>query len=118
MCLKFQLFRFSRTKHLYRPQVIYATQLPPEEALDVLKSVAKVNTDKKWELLLPPNLQFEQRYPDLVQRQEMVWRATEQTYNEMDHEKSPKRARKRSQRDSKSYSSNTTMSLEPPVNPT
>lgn len=101
---------------MYRPQVIFATQLPPEEATEVLQSVAKLNSDKKWELLLSPDENFEQRYPDLVQRQEMVWRATEQTYNEMDHEKSPKRARKRSQRDSKTYPSSTlTMSTDPPT---
>lgn len=92
----FKLFRFSRTNSLYRRQVIFATQLPPEEGSEVLQSVAKLNSDKKWELLLSPDTQFEQRYPDLVQRQEMVWRATEQTYNEMDYEKSPKRSRKRS----------------------
>ncbi|XP_075160810.1 RNA polymerase III subunit E [Haematobia irritans] len=112
------LFRFSRTKYLYRPQVIFATQLPPEEALEVLQSVAKPNSEKKWELMLPPDLQFEQRYSDLVQRQEMVWRATEQTYNEMDHEKSPKRARKRSQRDSKSYSTSVSLSAESPASNT
>ncbi|XP_037818813.1 DNA-directed RNA polymerase III subunit RPC5 isoform X2 [Lucilia sericata] len=112
------LFRFSRTNSLYRRQVIFATQLPPEEASEVLQSVAKLNTDKKWELLLSPDTQFEQRYPDLVQRQEMVWRATEQTYNEMDYEKSPKRARKRSQRDSKTYSSTTLINSDPTTSST
>ncbi|XP_023294508.2 DNA-directed RNA polymerase III subunit RPC5 [Lucilia cuprina] len=112
------LFRFSRTNSLYRRQVIFATQLPPEEASEVLQSVAKLNADKKWELLLSPDTQFEQRYPDLVQRQEMVWRATEQTYNEMDYEKSPKRARKRSQRDSKTYSSTSLINSDPTTSST
>lgn len=96
------LFRFSRVKYLYRRQVITATQLPPDEAAEVLHSVARLNSEKKWELLLSPNKEFEQRYPELIQRQEMVWRATEQTYNEMDFEKSPKRSRKRSIRENKS----------------
>ncbi|XP_054732152.1 DNA-directed RNA polymerase III subunit RPC5 [Anastrepha obliqua] len=95
------LFRFSRVKYLYRRQVISATQLPPDEAAEVLHSVARLNSEKKWELLVTPNKEFEQRYPELVQRQEMVWRATEQTYNEMDFEKSPKRSRKRSIRELK-----------------
>ncbi|CAD7004910.1 DNA-directed RNA polymerase III subunit RPC5 [Ceratitis capitata] len=95
------LFRFSRVKYLYRRQVITATQLPPDEAAEVLHSVARLNSEKKWELLLTPNKEFEQRYPELLQRQEMVWRATEQTYNEMDFEKSPKRSRKRSIRESR-----------------
>uniref|UniRef100_A0A1A9W1P9 DNA-directed RNA polymerase III subunit RPC5 n=1 Tax=Glossina brevipalpis TaxID=37001 RepID=A0A1A9W1P9_9MUSC len=104
------LFRFSRANSLYRQQIIFATQLPSEEATEILKSVAYLNADKKWELLLPPDIQFEQRHSFLVQRQEMVWRASEQTYNEMDYEKSPKhRTRKRSQRDSKSYTGNPTI---------
>ncbi|XP_037939259.1 DNA-directed RNA polymerase III subunit RPC5 [Teleopsis dalmanni] len=95
------LFQFSRTPYIYRRQVISATQLPADEAFEVLKSVARLNSHKKWELLLPPDREFEQRNPELVQRQEMVWRATEQTYNEMDFEKSTQRVRKRSVRDSR-----------------
>uniref|UniRef100_A0A1B0FI91 DNA-directed RNA polymerase III subunit RPC5 n=1 Tax=Glossina morsitans morsitans TaxID=37546 RepID=A0A1B0FI91_GLOMM len=97
------LFRFSRANFLDRQKIIFDTQLPPEEATEILKSVAYLNSDKKWQLLLPPDTQFEQRYPVVVQRQDLVWRASEQAYNEMDYEKSPKRTRKRSQRDSKSY---------------
>lgn len=88
--------------------MISATQLPPDEALEVLQSVARLNSEKKWELILPPDKGFESRYPDLVQRQEMVWRATEQTYNDMDFEKSPKRVRKRSVRDSKQQQQHST----------
>ena len=84
--------------YLFRRQVISATQLPPDEAFEVLQSVARLNSEKKWELILRPDREFELRHPDLVQRQEMVWRATEQTFNDMDCEKSPKRIRKRSVR--------------------
>lgn len=95
-----QIFKFSRTPYLFRRQVISSTQLPPDEALEVLQSVACLNSEKKWQLLLPPDKEFEQRHSDLVQRQEMVWRANEQIFNDMDCERSPKRVRKRSVRDS------------------
>ncbi|XP_034481389.1 DNA-directed RNA polymerase III subunit RPC5 [Drosophila innubila] len=103
------LYRFSRTPYLYRNQVMTATQLPPAETLDVLSTVARVNSTKRWELLLPPDKEFEQKHVELVQRQELHWRATEQSYNEMDWAKETKRVRKRSTRKSESQSQQTTM---------
>lgn len=103
------LFRFSRTTYLYRNQVMTATQLPPAETLDVLSTVARVNTTKRWELLLPPDKEFEQKHAELVQRQELHWRATEQSYSEMDWAKETKRVRKRSTRKSESQQQTTTM---------
>ncbi|KAH8370993.1 hypothetical protein KR093_005850 [Drosophila rubida] len=108
------LFRFSRTPYLYRNQVMTATQLPPAETLDVLKTVARCNATKRWELLLPPDKEFEQKHVELVQRQELHWRATEQMYSEMDWAKETKRVRKRSTRKSESQSQQTTTSTTMP----
>jgi len=90
-----------------------ATQLPPAETLDVLKTVARVNTTKRWELLLPPDKEFEQKYPELVSRQEYHWTASEQHYNEMDWARETKRVRKRSTR--KSESQSLSSSMPPPA---
>ncbi|XP_017048722.1 DNA-directed RNA polymerase III subunit RPC5 [Drosophila ficusphila] len=107
------LFRFSRTPYLFRAQVMVATQLPPAETLDVLRTVARVNTTKRWELLLPPDKEFEQKYPELVSRQEFHWTASEQHYNEMDWARETKRVRKRSTR--KSESQSLSSSMPPPA---
>ncbi|KAH8398159.1 hypothetical protein KR215_008187 [Drosophila sulfurigaster] len=111
------LFRFSRTSFLYRNQVMTATQLPPAETLDVLKTVARVTATKRWELLLPPDKEFEQKHVELVQRQELHWRATEQMYSEMDWAKETKRVRKRSTRKSESQPSTSasTTTMPPPA---
>lgn len=91
-----------------------ATQLPPAETLDVLSTVGRVNATKRWELLLPPDKEFEQKHPELVQRQELHWRATEQSYSEMDWAKETKRVRKRSTRKSESQPQTTT-TMPPPA---
>ncbi|KAH8327613.1 hypothetical protein KR074_003279, partial [Drosophila pseudoananassae] len=109
------LFRFSRTACLYRAQVMAATQLPPAETLDVLRTVARVNATKRWELLLPPDKEFEQKHPELVQRQELHWRASEQHYNEMDWARETKRVRKRSTRKSESSTQSSNTSMPPPA---
>lgn len=95
------LYKFSTQEFLYRRKVIMSTQLPYEEVFEILQSVARLNTEKKWEILLPPDNIFESKYSELVQRQKMVWRARENYFNEMDYEKSPKRVRKRSVREAK-----------------
>ncbi|KAH8398761.1 hypothetical protein KR222_002968 [Zaprionus bogoriensis] len=109
-----QLYRFSRTAYLHRTQVMSATQLPPAETLDVLRTVARVNGTKRWELLLPPDKEFELKHTELVQRQELHWRATEQAYSEMDWAKETKRVRKRSTRKSESQPQTTTTTAMPP----
>ncbi|XP_055373249.1 DNA-directed RNA polymerase III subunit RPC5 [Condylostylus longicornis] len=95
------IYKFSKQEYLHRRKVIIATQLPPEETTEILTSIAKLNPEKKWELLLPPDVGFESRYPDLVQRQEGMWNLTQEKYLGMDFEKSPKRSRKRSLREVK-----------------
>ena len=55
--------------------------------------------------MIPPDVNFESRYGDIAQRQEMVWRPIEQMFLEMDFEKSPKRVRKRSIREVKTEKS-------------
>ncbi|ALC43022.1 Sin [Drosophila busckii] len=108
------LYRFSRTMWLQRQRVMAATQLPPAETLDVLSTVARVNASKRWELLLPPDTEFEQRHAELVERQELHWRAMEESFSHMDWAKETKRVRKRSTRKSESQPSTST-SMPPPA---
>lgn len=77
--------------------------MPPDEVHDILKSIAHLNIEKKWELILPTDIEFETKNQELVTRQQMVWKAAEQNYLDMerDGEKSPKRVRKRSTREYK-----------------
>ncbi|XP_055700907.1 DNA-directed RNA polymerase III subunit RPC5 [Phlebotomus papatasi] len=82
-----------------RQKISLVIQLPPEEVKEILQSVAQVSS-RGWELPLMPDLKFEGKYPELVQRQEMFWRSKEDLFSEMESEKVPKRVRKRSIRES------------------
>uniref|UniRef100_U5EU45 Putative sex-lethal interactor n=1 Tax=Corethrella appendiculata TaxID=1370023 RepID=U5EU45_9DIPT len=93
------LFQFTKTDYLDRQRLTIVTQLPTEEIKEILCSVAKLNAKKKWEMILPGDKQFEQKYPEIVERQQALWRGYEEKFSEM--EKSPKRVRKKSNRDSK-----------------
>lgn len=94
---------------LNRQRIGIVTQLPSEETKEVLESVAYLtfkkddfgNKKSVWELLKPPDIDFEKRHPDLVQRQEALWKAQEEKFIEMEHEKPEKRKRTRSVREIK-----------------
>lgn len=99
----FKLMRNEMT-NLNRHKISIITQLPQEETKEVLESVASVKTGEKikvWDLLKQPDYDFEKRHPEIVQRQDAFWRAQEEKFIEMETEKSEKRTRKKSVRESK-----------------
>lgn len=100
------LYKFMKNEMgpLNRQKVSTITQLPHEETKEVLESISIVKTSdkgKSWELLKPLDYDFEKRYPEIVQRQETIWKAQEEKFLEMEAEKSEKRTRKKSLRESK-----------------
>jgi DNA-directed RNA polymerase III subunit RPC5 len=95
--------------------VAAAVRLPPQDVLEIIRTVAKYNPSTGWELLIPPDVAFENKYPDVIQRQNLYWEARQRQFNEMlIGENVPKRQRKKSQRES--VSSDTMMSPKPRCN--
>lgn len=98
-----------------RRKVAAAVRLPPEDVLQVIRSVAKYNPNTGWELILPADTAFETKYPDVVQRYLMYFEGRQRLFNELQiGESIPKRQRKKSQRDS--VSSDTMLSPKPRCN--
>lgn len=95
------LFQLQKQEFLNRPKVSVVTQIPAEETKEILESVAKLRLKKGWELLQPPDQEFEAKYPEIVQRQEIYWKAQEAKFHELENEKPEKRVRKKSFRDTK-----------------
>lgn len=77
-------------------------KLPPEEVKEILSSVSTYQPDKGWELFIPPDPDFENKYPDVEQRQAHFWDARQRQFNEMlsGEQVNVKRQRKKSTRDS------------------
>src|SRR5690349_15695095 len=92
------------TKDLNRQKISTITQLPCEETKEVMESIAVVKIcgkDKYWELHKSRDKFFEKEHPQIVHRQEALWKAQEEKFREMELEKSEKRTRKKSVRESK-----------------
>lgn len=100
------LFKLMRNEmaFLNRHKISAVTMLPVEETKEIIESVAIVKSSDKgkiWDLLKPPDHDFEKRHPEIVQRQDAFWKAQEEKFLEMEAEKNEKRTRKKSHRDSK-----------------
>lgn len=100
------LFKLMRNEMalLNRQKISAITSLPVEETKEIIESVAIVKSTEKgkiWDLLKPPDHDFEKRHPEIVQRQDAFWKAQEEKFLEMEAEKNEKRTRKKSHRDSK-----------------
>ncbi|CAG9786012.1 unnamed protein product [Diatraea saccharalis] len=109
------LYLFTQHPYIDRRKVAAAVRLPPADVLEIIRSVAKFNPKTGWELLIPPDVAFETKYPDVIQRQNLYWEARQRQFNEMlMGENMPKRQRKKSQRES--VSSDTMMSPKPRCN--
>lgn len=96
------LYQFYRNEVIDRRKISNVTQIPADEVKQILLTVAKRHR-KQWQLLVPPNPQFEEQHQEVKQRQDAYWRAKEATYLEWQRlaeveEKSPRRKRKVSER--------------------
>lgn len=98
---EFVLFKLSVQDSLDRQQITQSTQLPMEEAKEVLESVGKYEVGRGWVMLLPPNDEYEEKYPELVQRRKAYWDGKQSEFQEMELMRLHKPSRKRSHRDSK-----------------
>lgn len=89
------LYQFYRNEFIDRKKISTVTQIPAEEVEELLLTISKWDGKNGWQLLRPPNLRFEQKYPELKQRQDNFWRSKEELFLELEQEaRSPRRKRK------------------------
>lgn len=99
------LYQFYSNKAIDRRKISNITQIPADEVNEILLTIAKRN-QKQWQLLLPPDSNFEKEHPEVKERQDKYWQPKENIYLEWQRqveadEKSPRRKRKISERSAK-----------------
>lgn len=93
------LYQFYRNETIDRKKISTITQIPSDEVKELLLTIASWNKPRGWHLVQPPNAEFDVRNPELKQRQDVFWRAKDESFQELEHEaKSPRRKRKISQK--------------------
>lgn len=69
----FVMWKFTQSRWVVRKEVAAVTKLCAEDVKDFLEHMAVVRINKGWEFLLPYDLEFIKKHPDVVQRQHMLW---------------------------------------------
>ncbi|KAL7632239.1 UNVERIFIED_CONTAM: hypothetical protein RMT77_017455 [Armadillidium vulgare] len=68
------LYLFTKSTTINRSNITELINIPAEEITKILKGVARFKNGKKtWDFVVPTDNNFIKKYPDVVQRQKMIW---------------------------------------------
>ncbi|XP_047108579.1 DNA-directed RNA polymerase III subunit RPC5 [Schistocerca piceifrons] len=76
------LHRFTQERFVQQEKVHKTTNLGSGELNEILSQFAKPRSGRGWELLRPYDNDFITRYPDVLQRQQMMWEAKQKQLQE------------------------------------
>ncbi|XP_068161865.1 DNA-directed RNA polymerase III subunit RPC5 [Antennarius striatus] len=69
----FVIWRFTLERSVMRKDVTSIIKLPPEDVKEFLEHVAAPRVNRGWEFLLPTDVDFVKKHPDVAHRQHMLW---------------------------------------------
>ena len=72
------LFLFTNSRYVDRNLATITAKISTEDVKEMLQQVSTLTAKYGWEFKLPFDQQFVNRFPDVVQRQEMLWKARQQ----------------------------------------
>lgn len=73
-----QLGQFTEHRFVKRKEMIEMSKLPTEEVTEILTQVSRMIPKKGWEFLLPYDMSFVSRFPEVVERQSLIWQMKKQ----------------------------------------
>ncbi|KAK1130022.1 hypothetical protein K0M31_019707 [Melipona bicolor] len=96
------LLSFTEHEFLDRKTISSVIKLPPDEINEIFTNLAIYETKKGWRLVIPSTKEFTESYPEIAQRQEILWEAKRKHFREaMEvHNQIPQRQRRKSNRES------------------
>ncbi|KAF5284395.1 hypothetical protein FQA39_LY17070 [Lamprigera yunnana] len=71
------LILFTKNQYVERRKVSSIIKIPSEEIKEIFVGISKLRYNKGWELTLPVDMEFINKYPDVVQRQSSLWKIRE-----------------------------------------
>ncbi|XP_017289766.1 DNA-directed RNA polymerase III subunit RPC5 [Kryptolebias marmoratus] len=69
----FVMWRFTQERSVIRKEIASIIKLPPEDVKEFLEHVAAPRVNRGWEFLLPTDVDFIKKHPDIAHRQHMLW---------------------------------------------
>ncbi|KAG0413261.1 hypothetical protein HPB47_009596 [Ixodes persulcatus] len=71
------MWLYTQSRHVVQSKFADTVRLPSEDVKTLLSEMGRL-TPSGWEFLLSPDKEFVTRFPDVVQRQQMLWDAKQQ----------------------------------------
>ncbi|MEQ2171194.1 hypothetical protein GOODEAATRI_008159 [Goodea atripinnis] len=68
-----KMWRFTQERSVMRKEIASIIKLPPEDVKEFLEHVATPRVNRGWEFLLPTDVDFIKKHPDVAHRQNMLW---------------------------------------------
>ncbi|XP_045214874.2 DNA-directed RNA polymerase III subunit RPC5-like isoform X2 [Mercenaria mercenaria] len=75
----FVMWRFTMTRCVTRKEIASIVKLPSEDVKDILEQMSHIKVNHGWEFVFEHDYDFTDRYPEIVERQNMLWDAKFQT---------------------------------------
>lgn len=96
------LSKFAENEYIDRRAISSVVRLRSDEITEIIMNLAKSQPKKGLQLIIPPDNEFEKKYPDIAQRQELFWETKRQYLRGKYGAQNlpPKRQRRRSNRES------------------
>ncbi|XP_015172040.1 PREDICTED: DNA-directed RNA polymerase III subunit RPC5 [Polistes dominula] len=96
------LLLFTEQEYIDRKTVSNTIKIPFLEINEIFSDIAVQIPKKGWRLPISPNTDFQKKYPEIVQRQEMLWEMKRKKMHEslLSQNQVPQRQRRRSNRES------------------
>ncbi|KAI4472636.1 hypothetical protein M0802_005662 [Mischocyttarus mexicanus] len=96
------LLLFTEQQFLDRKTVSTVIKIPSEDLNEIFEGIAVQAPKIGWRLPIPPNMDFYEKYPEIAQRQTMLWESKRKHFREsfMSQNQVPQRQRRRSNRES------------------
>ncbi|XP_034715314.1 DNA-directed RNA polymerase III subunit RPC5 [Etheostoma cragini] len=69
----FVMWRFTLERSVMRKEIASIIKLPPEDVKEFLEHVSVPRVNRGWEFLLPTDVDFIKKHPDVAHRQHMLW---------------------------------------------
>ncbi|KAJ7361996.1 DNA-directed RNA polymerase III subunit RPC5 [Desmophyllum pertusum] len=75
LLLIFYMWRFNQSRLVMRKDIKSVTKLPSEDIKEMLDQMSRMKVTLGWEFVLPYDLEFIQKHPDVYKQQLTMWEA-------------------------------------------
>nr|XP_006818447.1 PREDICTED: DNA-directed RNA polymerase III subunit RPC5-like [Saccoglossus kowalevskii] len=69
------MWRFTQSRYVVRKEVAAVTRLPSDDIKEFFEQMSRMQVNQGWQFILKYDQEFVEKYPEVVQRQLMLWDA-------------------------------------------